>query len=72
MTPRYEWNAIPNKHRDHTDDELIRTEIVLPKREANGEMRSDRGAKMVGLKVLGEAEKYFYHQVARQACLLYK
>jgi len=23
VTPSYEWNAIPNKHRDHTDDELV-------------------------------------------------
>src|SRR2546430_6289101 len=23
VTPRYQWNAIPNKHWGHTDDELI-------------------------------------------------
>jgi hypothetical protein len=23
VTPRYQWNAIPNKHWGHTDDELV-------------------------------------------------
>src|SRR5712672_24794 len=23
VTPRDEWNALPNEHRDHTDDELV-------------------------------------------------
>ena len=23
VTPRYQWNAIANKHRDDTDDELV-------------------------------------------------
>ena len=23
MTSRYQWNAVPNKHGDHTDDELV-------------------------------------------------
>ena len=23
VTPRYERNAIPNEHRDHTDDEIV-------------------------------------------------
>jgi len=23
VTPRYQWNAIPNKHRGHTDYELV-------------------------------------------------
>jgi len=28
VTPRYEWNAIPNEHRDHTDDELVNRVFV--------------------------------------------
>ena len=23
VTPRYQWNAVPNEHRGHTDDELV-------------------------------------------------
>ncbi len=23
VTPRYQWNAIPNEHWDHTDDQLV-------------------------------------------------
>src|SRR2546422_9114058 len=28
VTPRYQWNAIPNKHRGHTDDELVDRVLV--------------------------------------------
>src|SRR5438046_205423 len=23
VTPRHQWNAVPNEHRDHADDELV-------------------------------------------------
>ena len=28
VTPRNQWNAIPNKHRGHTDDKLIDRPLV--------------------------------------------
>ena len=28
VTPRYEWNAIPNKHGGHTDDKLVDRVLV--------------------------------------------
>jgi hypothetical protein len=28
VTSRYQWNAIPNKHWDHTDDELVDRVLV--------------------------------------------
>jgi len=28
VTSRYQWSAIPNKHRDHTDDELVDRVLV--------------------------------------------
>ncbi len=28
VTPRYQWNAIPNEHWGHTDDELVDRPLV--------------------------------------------
>ena len=28
LTSRYQWNAIPNEHRDHGDDELVDRVLV--------------------------------------------
>ncbi len=28
VTPRYKWNAVPDKYRRHTDDELVDYPLV--------------------------------------------
>lgn len=52
MTTRYQWNAIPNKHWGHTDDELVDRlrvkkrgdETPSPARAITGSTRNGRGA----------------------------
>src|SRR5215471_18757073 len=33
VTPSYQWNAVPNKHRGHADDELVDRVLVKKRRD---------------------------------------